>query len=48
MARGMQFPLPVGSAAHQVFLGTLAHGHALEDDNTLIHYYRALTGVELP
>jgi 3-hydroxyisobutyrate dehydrogenase len=48
MARGMQFPLPVGSAAHQVFLGTLARGHALEDDNTLIHYYRALTGVELP
>ena len=48
MARGMQFPLPVGSAAHQVFLGTLAHGHAEEDDNTLIRYYQALTGIELP
>lgn len=48
MAKGMQFPLPVGSAAHQVFLGTLAHGHALEDDNSLFHYYAALTGVELP
>jgi 3-hydroxyisobutyrate dehydrogenase len=48
MAKGMQFPLPVGSAAHQVFLGTLAHGHALEDDNSLFHYYAALTGVGLP
>ena len=48
MARGLQFPLPVGSAAHQVFLGTLAHGHAMEDDNTLIRYYQALTGIELP
>jgi len=44
----MQFPLPVGSAAHQVFLGALAHGHAQEDDNTLIRYYQALTGIELP
>jgi 3-hydroxyisobutyrate dehydrogenase len=48
MARGMQFPLPVGSSAHQVFLGTLAHGHALEDDNSLFHYYAALTGAKLP
>ena len=48
MAQGLQFPLPVGSAAHQVFLGTLAHGHALEDDNAVIHYYQALTGIKLP
>lgn len=48
MGRGLRFPLPVGSAAHQVFLGTLAHGHAEEDDNTLIHYYQALTGIKLP
>ncbi|MCW5626276.1 MAG: NAD(P)-dependent oxidoreductase [Burkholderiales bacterium] len=48
MAKGMQFPLPVGASAHQVFLGTLALGHALDDDNSLIHYYRAMTGVELP
>jgi len=48
MAKGLRFPLPVGSAAHQVFLGTLAHGHAQEDDNSLIHYYKALTGIKLP
>jgi 3-hydroxyisobutyrate dehydrogenase-like beta-hydroxyacid dehydrogenase len=48
MGKGLRFPLPVGSAAHQVFLGTLAHGHAEEDDNTLIHYYQALTGIKLP
>jgi len=48
MGKGLRFPLPVGSAAHQVFLGTLAHGHAQEDDNSLIHYYKALTGIKLP
>ena len=48
MARALAFPLPLGSAAHQVFLGTLAHGHGEEDDNAVIRYYQALTGIELP
>ena len=48
LGKGLQFPLPLGSAAHQVFLGTLAHGHADEDDNAVIRYYQALTGIRLP
>lgn len=48
LAKSLQFPLPVGAQAHQVFLSTLALGHALEDDNAVIRYYQALTGIDLP
>jgi 3-hydroxyisobutyrate dehydrogenase len=48
LGKGLTFPLPMGSAAHQVFLGTLAHGHGDEDDNSVFRYYQALTGVKLP
>jgi 3-hydroxyisobutyrate dehydrogenase len=48
LGKSLEFPLPLGSAAHQVFLGTLAHGHGDEDDNSVFRYYQALTGVKLP
>ena len=48
MAQALKFPLPIGGQAHQVFLSTLALGHALEDDNAVIRYYQALTGIDLP
>lgn len=48
LARSLNFPLPAGAQAHQVFLATLALGHAQEDDNAVIRYYQALTGIELP
>lgn len=47
-AKSLKFPLPVGAQAHQIFLATLAQGHANEDDNAVIRYYQALTGIELP
>lgn len=48
MAQTLKFPLPIGGQAHQVFLATLALGHAMEDDNAVIRYYQALTGIGLP
>lgn len=48
LGKNLQSPLPLGAAAHQVFLSALAHGHALEDDNAVFRVYQALTGVELP
>ncbi|MDB5804089.1 MAG: 3-hydroxyisobutyrate dehydrogenase [Betaproteobacteria bacterium] len=48
LGRGLQSPLPLGAAAHQIFLAALAHGHAGEDDNAVFRVYQALTGVELP
>ena len=48
LGSGLQFPLPLGSAAHRVVLDTLAQGHAHEDDNAVIRYYQALTGIRLP
>ena len=47
-AKSLKFPLPVGGQAHQIFLATLALGHVNEDDNAVIRYYQALTGIELP
>ena len=47
-AKSLKFPLAVGGQAHQIFLATLALGHANEDDNAVIRYYQALTGIELP
>ena len=48
LGRSLNFPLPAGAQAHQAFLATLALGHAQEDDNAVIRYYQALTGIELP
>ncbi len=48
LARSLNFPLPAGAVAHQAFLATLALGHAQEDDNAVIRFYQALTGIPLP
>nr|WP_294867223.1 L-threonate dehydrogenase [uncultured Pseudogulbenkiania sp.] len=47
-ARQLAFPLPLASAAHQLYLGTAAAGHGQEDDSAVIKLYAALTGIELP
>ena len=47
-ARKLTFPLPLTSAAHQMFLATSAHGHGAEDDAAVIKMFQALTGIALP
>jgi L-threonate 2-dehydrogenase len=47
-ARKLAFPLPLAAAAHQLYLGTAAAGHGLEDDSAVIKLYAALTGITLP
>lgn len=47
-ARGMQFPLPMASAAHQLFLAAAAAGHGGRDDAFVIRVWEALAGITLP
>jgi putative dehydrogenase len=47
-ARQMQFPLPLAAQAHQLFLATAAAGHGNADDASVIKFYAALSGIELP
>ena len=47
-ARGLTFPLPMASAAHQLFLAAAANGQGLKDDAFVIRVWQALTGIELP
>ncbi len=47
-ARALSFPLPLASAAHQLFLATAASGHAAKDDSSVIRVFEALTGIALP
>ncbi len=47
-ARALTFPLPMASAAHQLFLGAAASGHGGRDDAFVIRVWQALTGIELP
>jgi len=47
-AREARFPAPVGAAALQVYLATVALGHGGEDDAALVKFYQALTGIDLP
>jgi putative dehydrogenase len=47
-ARGLTFPLPMASAAHQLFLAAAAHGEGFKDDAFVIRVWQALTGIELP
>jgi L-threonate 2-dehydrogenase len=47
-ARGLTFPLPMASAAHQLFLAAAAHGEGYKDDSFVIRVWQALTGIELP
>jgi L-threonate 2-dehydrogenase len=47
-ARALTFPLPLASAAHQLFLAAAANGQGLKDDAFVIRVWQALTGIELP
>ncbi len=47
-ARALTFPLPMASAAHQLFLAAAASGHGPRDDAFVIRVWQALTGIELP
>ena len=47
-ARTLTFPLPLASAAHQLFLAAAASGHGARDDAFVIRVWQALTGISLP
>jgi len=47
-ARALTFPLPLASAAHQLFLAAAAAGHGGRDDAFVIRVWEALTGIALP
>ena len=47
-ARALTFPLPMASAAHQLFLAAAAAGHGGRDDAFVIRVWQALAGIELP
>jgi 3-hydroxyisobutyrate dehydrogenase-like beta-hydroxyacid dehydrogenase len=47
-ARALTFPLPMASAAHQLFLAAAAGGHGTRDDSFVIRVWEALAGIELP
>jgi putative dehydrogenase len=47
-ARALTFPLPMASAAHQLFLAAAAHGEGAKDDAFVIRVWQALAGIKLP
>lgn len=47
-ARGLTFPLPMASAAHQLFLAAAANGQGLKDDSFVIRVWQVIAGIELP
>lgn len=47
-ARNLKFPLPLAAAAHQLYLATSAMGLGGADDSSVIKYYAALAGLDLP
>jgi 3-hydroxyisobutyrate dehydrogenase-like beta-hydroxyacid dehydrogenase len=47
-ARSLTFPLPMASAAHQLFLAAAAHGEGAKDDAFVIRVWQALSGIALP
>ena len=47
-ARGLGFPSPMASAAHQLFLAAAAMGEGGRDDAFVIRVWQALAGIELP
>ncbi len=47
-ARNLKFPLPLAAAAHQLYLATSAMGLGGEDDSSVVKYYAALAGLDLP
>ncbi len=46
--RALTFPLPLASAAHQLFLAAAASGHGARDDAFVIRVWEALAGIALP
>ncbi|MBC7801292.1 MAG: NAD-binding protein, partial [Gemmatimonadaceae bacterium] len=47
-ARALTFPLPMASAAHQLFLAASAAGHGGRDDAFVIRVWESLAGIALP
>ncbi len=47
-ARALTFPLPMASAAHQLFLAAAAAGHGARDDAFVIRFWEQLAGIRLP
>ena len=47
-ARQLTFPLPLTSAAHQMYLATSACGLGGEDDSAVIKMFQRLTDIALP
>jgi 3-hydroxyisobutyrate dehydrogenase-like beta-hydroxyacid dehydrogenase len=47
-ARALTFPLPMASAAHQLFLAAAANGQGARDDAFVIRVWQALAGIALP
>ena len=47
-ARALTFPLPMASAAHQLFLAAAAAGHGGRDDAFVIRFWETLAGIGLP
>ena len=47
-ARALTFPLPMASAAHQLFLAAAANGQGGRDDAFVIRVWEALAGIALP
>ena len=47
-ARALTFPLPMASAAHQLFLAAAAGGHGGRDYAFVIRVWEALAGIVLP
>lgn len=47
-ARALTFPLPMASAAHQLFLAAAAAGHGARDDAFVIRFWQMLAGIDLP
>ncbi len=47
-ARALTFPLPMASAAHQLFLAAAAAGHGGRDDAFVIRFWEELAGITLP
>lgn len=47
-ARGLEFPLPMASAAHQLFLAAAAAGYGARDDGFVARVWEKLAGITLP
>jgi L-threonate 2-dehydrogenase len=48
MARTARFPVPVASAALQIFLMAAAAGMSRDDDASVARLYARITGTKLP